>query len=51
MKTSIYLSIALIAAFAFSSCNTYIGLSKDIQKLGGAMEHNAYGDATVPPAQ
>lgn len=33
----------LLAVVTLSSCNTYIGLGKDLQKLGEGMENTGYG--------
>ncbi|MCP5537156.1 MAG: entericidin A/B family lipoprotein [Akkermansiaceae bacterium] len=35
---------------AMSSCNTFIGMGKDIQSLGSGMQNTAYKkSATAPP--
>ena len=43
MKISTYLIVSLIALFCLSSCNTFIGLTRDIQTLGGGLENKAHG--------
>ncbi|MBT8044195.1 MAG: hypothetical protein KJO79_04520 [Verrucomicrobiae bacterium] len=50
MKKSFYLIVLSVSALAMSSCNTFIGMGKDIQTLGAGMQNTAYKkSATVPP--
>jgi predicted small secreted protein len=38
---SVLLIAAIAAAAALSSCNTFIGLGRDLKQLGGGMENTA----------
>ena len=50
MKKSFYLIILGVSALAMGSCNTFIGMGKDIQSLGSGMQNSAYRKSgTVPP--
>jgi len=39
MKNSCYLTVLTIACFALGSCNTFIGMGRDIQGAGHAMQN------------
>ena len=43
MKTSTYIALSFVALFCLSSCNTFIGFTRDIQTLGGGLENKAHG--------
>lgn len=43
-----------VAGIGLSSCNTYIGMGRDIQKLGEGIQNTGYGSGwsgNQPPAQ
>jgi len=53
MKKSFYL-IVLAAACALSSCNTFIGMGRDIQSVGSGMQNTGHGrswNGEAAPAQ
>jgi predicted small secreted protein len=35
--------LAIIAVFALASCNTTIGLGRDLRQLGSGLENKAHG--------
>lgn len=39
MKKSCFLALLTIASFALGSCNTFIGMGRDIRGLGAGMEN------------
>ena len=43
MKHSFYLILLTGAALAVSSCNTFIGMGRDIEMLGSGMQTKAKG--------
>ena len=45
MKQSLYLVLLASAAFTVSSCNTFIGMGRDIEMLGSGMQNKAQGKA------
>jgi len=41
-----------VSGLLLTSCNTWVGLGRDVQKMGEGMENQAYrknGAATAPP--
>ncbi|BDS07254.1 hypothetical protein NT6N_22940 [Oceaniferula spumae] len=42
MKNSCYLIVLTIASLAFGSCNTFIGMGRDIQGVGRSMQNKGY---------
>tara|TARA_Y100000385_G_scaffold288167_1_gene354089 strand:+ start:1072 stop:1290 length:219 start_codon:yes stop_codon:yes gene_type:complete len=54
MTKSIYIIILVAGALGLSSCNTFIGLGRDVQSLGGTMVNAGNkrgGQAVEAPAQ
>ena len=43
MKNSFYLILLAAGAVAFSSCNTFIGMGRDIQSMGAGMQNTGHG--------
>lgn len=43
MKKSCYLLALASVSFVLGSCNTFIGMGRDIQKLGTGMQNKGYG--------
>ncbi|MEN8693873.1 MAG: entericidin [Akkermansiaceae bacterium] len=37
------LILSAAAAFILSSCNTFVGMGRDAQRLGQGLENTAYG--------
>ena len=42
-QTPILLVVSAAAAFLLSSCNTFVGVGRDAQRLGQGVENTAYG--------
>lgn len=42
------IAIALFALVSLSSCNTFIGMGRDMRQLGEMMEHKAHGRDAAP---
>ena len=50
MKT-VLVSLCALALLSLSSCNTWIGFTRDLQMAGKNMEENATEVTTGPPEQ
>lgn len=37
------IAFSVCAAFLLSSCNTFVGMGRDFQRLGQGFENTAYG--------
>lgn len=37
------IAFSACAAFLLSSCNTFVGMGRDFQRLGQGLENTAYG--------
>lgn len=37
------IALAIVAVFALGSCNTTIGLGRDLRQLGSGLENKAHG--------
>ncbi|MBK1792385.1 entericidin A/B family lipoprotein [Persicirhabdus sediminis] len=44
-KRHLILAISALACLATSSCNTFIGMGRDVQRLGQGVENTAYKTA------
>ncbi|MDB4293952.1 MAG: hypothetical protein QNK83_05725 [Akkermansiaceae bacterium] len=42
-KFSLLLVVSVAAALFLSSCNTFVGMGRDFQRLGQGFENTAYG--------
>ncbi|MDB4518403.1 entericidin [Akkermansiaceae bacterium] len=43
LRMSLFLVVSAAAALFLSSCNTFVGMGRDFQRLGQGFENTAYG--------
>ncbi|MBT8038135.1 MAG: hypothetical protein KJO21_11370 [Verrucomicrobiae bacterium] len=43
MKQSIFMGFSVLVVFAVSSCNTFIGVGRDFQRLGTGIQNTGHG--------